>query len=374
MNVLSRGGFAVDTIGPKEPDNANQPLIPKPTGTWGTVLTATPIALTVLATVFAGASDTQMNEAMYFRSMAAQHQSKAADQWGFFQAKRIRGTNLEMTMELLQGLAHPGAFDPQKVDEVLAHMLQLLEKAVAAGNSDAAAAAAKIKTIREKLAGMLADKAATPSLAVLKGGALPKVAMRTLPNQEVQQQIDSVVHDIDERKTESETAPLVSKLQVNDIDAATKLAEEDAKNVENVTDPITKTLKELHTLLAEVADAVSPFRNTAELAQVTALADQLNNSFRAAFLSYDAKRYQQEADFNRHAAAIYEVSVRHNSGTAEQYRQRSKKLFYCLVLAQAGVTLSSLALARAQHSLFWLLAALAGAVALGFSTYAYLVS
>lgn len=372
----------MDTISPKEPDNASKPLIPKPAGIWGTILTTTPIVLTVLATAFAGSSDTQMNEAMYFRSLASQHQSKAADQWGFFQAKRIRGTNLEMTIELLQGLAHPGQFDPEKVNGVLAYMLQLLEKAGNVSNSDAAAVAAKIKTIREKLAKLLADNATTPSLAILKGGALPEVAMRTLPNQETQQQITAVVREIEERKTESETAGLVGKLGVNDIDQATQLAEEDAMKVEAANEPITKTFKEFRILFAELADVVSPFRNAAafpqeersSLAQVSALADQLNNSFRTALLSYEAKRYQQEAAFNRHAASIYEVSVRRSSITAEQYRQRSKKLFYCMLFAQAGVTLSSLALARAQHSLFWLLAALAGCIALGFSTYAYLLS
>jgi hypothetical protein len=43
-----------------------------------------------------------------------------------------------------------------------------------------------------------------------------------------------------------------------------------------------------------------------------------------------------------------------------------------MLLAQAGVTVASLALARAQRSGLWLLAALAGVAALGFSGYVYL--
>ena len=97
----------MDVISPKEPDgSADKPADTVPKGAWGTILTTTPIVLTVLATAFAGLSSSEMTQAMYYRSLAAQHQSKAGDQWAFFQAKRIRGTNLEMTEELLQSLLH----------------------------------------------------------------------------------------------------------------------------------------------------------------------------------------------------------------------------------------------------------------------------
>src|SRR5206468_2976576 len=58
-------------------------------------LTATPIVLTVVATGLAGLSTSEMTLAQYHRSLAAQNQSKASDQWGFFQAKRLRGTGME---------------------------------------------------------------------------------------------------------------------------------------------------------------------------------------------------------------------------------------------------------------------------------------
>src|SRR5438552_12292385 len=58
-------------------------------------LTATPIVLTVVATGLAGLSTSEMTLAQYHRSVAAQNQSKASDQWGFFQAKRLRGTGME---------------------------------------------------------------------------------------------------------------------------------------------------------------------------------------------------------------------------------------------------------------------------------------
>src|SRR6266852_5528862 len=74
-------------------------------------LTSTPIVLTVLATALAGLSSSEMTLAQYHRSLAAQNQSKASDQWAFFQAKRIRGTEVQRTIRLLQALSEPAHID-----------------------------------------------------------------------------------------------------------------------------------------------------------------------------------------------------------------------------------------------------------------------
>src|SRR5438132_4325993 len=81
------------------------PESPSPTGqsksVWNSILTATPVVLTAVATVLAGLSTSEMTLAQYHRSLAAQNQSKASDQWGFFQAKRIRGTGMEEAFDRL---------------------------------------------------------------------------------------------------------------------------------------------------------------------------------------------------------------------------------------------------------------------------------
>jgi hypothetical protein len=46
--------------------------------------------------------------------------------------------------------------------------------------------------------------------------------------------------------------------------------------------------------------------------------------------------------------------------------------FYSMLIAQMGVTVASLALARRQRSSLWLFAALAGLISLGFTGYIYL--
>src|SRR5262245_50354415 len=80
-----------------------------PQTTWGRILTATPIVLTIVATALAGLASSEMTRAQYRRSLAAQQQSKAGDQWGLFQAKRIRGAGQRTTLDLLEAMTdiHP---------------------------------------------------------------------------------------------------------------------------------------------------------------------------------------------------------------------------------------------------------------------------
>ena len=47
---------------------------------WGKVLTATPVVMTVVATMLAGLASSEMTRAQYSRSLAAQQQSKAGSQ------------------------------------------------------------------------------------------------------------------------------------------------------------------------------------------------------------------------------------------------------------------------------------------------------
>src|ERR1700739_4587947 len=84
----------------EQPSKPEQSPPAKKSG-WEAVLTATPVVLTVVATILAGLSTSEMTLAQYHRSLAAQNQSKASDQWGFFQAKRIRQTGMEEAFDLL---------------------------------------------------------------------------------------------------------------------------------------------------------------------------------------------------------------------------------------------------------------------------------
>src|SRR5712671_2203684 len=78
---------------------------------WGRILTATPVVMTIVATMLAGLASSEMTRAQYDRSLAAQEQSKAGDQWSYFQAKRLRGGMQRSTLDVLQGTTPARPFD-----------------------------------------------------------------------------------------------------------------------------------------------------------------------------------------------------------------------------------------------------------------------
>ena len=83
-----------------------------PQTAWGKTLLATPVVMTVIATMLAGLASSEMTRAQYDRSLAAQQQSKAGDQWSFFQAKRLRGAYQRNTADLLQTIVEVRPLDP----------------------------------------------------------------------------------------------------------------------------------------------------------------------------------------------------------------------------------------------------------------------
>ena len=96
--------------------STTQPAEPeKPKSVWEKVIVSTPILLTIIATLFAGMSSSEMTRAQYFRAVAAQNQSKVSDQWNFFQAKRIRGTDLDDTAILLRSTTGAGQLTPNSL-------------------------------------------------------------------------------------------------------------------------------------------------------------------------------------------------------------------------------------------------------------------
>ena len=83
---------------------------------WGKVLAATPVVMTVVATMLAGLASSEMTRAQYSRSLAAQQQSKAGSQWGYFQAKRLRAGLQRNTLDLLQNTTDIHSLDLPQLD------------------------------------------------------------------------------------------------------------------------------------------------------------------------------------------------------------------------------------------------------------------
>ena len=86
-----------------------------PLTNFGKILSATPVVMAVVATMLAGLASSEMTRAQYDRALAAQQQSKAGDQWSFFQAKRLRGALQRNTVDLMQSTMEVPALDPAYV-------------------------------------------------------------------------------------------------------------------------------------------------------------------------------------------------------------------------------------------------------------------
>src|SRR5215831_10142167 len=83
-----------------------------PQSRFGKVLSATPVVMAVVATMLAGLASSEMTRAQYDRSLGAQQQSKAGDQWSFFQAKRLRGAVQQNAVELLESMTQLRPLEP----------------------------------------------------------------------------------------------------------------------------------------------------------------------------------------------------------------------------------------------------------------------
>src|SRR5437588_13091771 len=85
------------------PDAA--PTVEEPQGLLDKLGAALPIALTAIATVFAGMSTSELQQAMFWRSAAAQDQAKATNQWTLAGFKRDRSLLMQSTAAMLRAQA-----------------------------------------------------------------------------------------------------------------------------------------------------------------------------------------------------------------------------------------------------------------------------
>ena len=279
-----------------------------PPSKWGKVLGATPIVMTVIATLLAGLASSEMTKAQYVRSLAAQLQSKAGDQWGYAAAKKTRGALAHNSLDLLAATA-----DVRPLDAAIL--------------SDAGAA----------------------TVAALTKGDLP-AAERAKFDAEIQSALDAVGNSA----AEKDIAGQLVKIKDDALAAALGSAQAAALAFDTAAKPITKAADKLDESLMGAGDK-------------NAFA-----SFAAARLRYTAARYDAEAQLNQSIASIYELQIRKANLTAEQHHARSGKFFMGMLAAQAAVIIATFALAARKKNFLWSIAAGAGVLAVVFSLYVYL--
>lgn len=345
----------------------------RPEGASNTILNMTPVVLTVLATIFAGVSSSEMTQSMFYRALAAQEQSKSGDEWAFFQTKRIRGTSLEMSSQLLDSFTHPYSFNSDYFHATTAQMISALDKTP---GSSSATARSTIESAQKQYDSLLANKSNSSSLQLLTTEKIPEVPNEELPDKTVREQIKSLVKDIEERKTESATANDVRRLKAADIDEATSIAEHNAATFDKACEPVNETTEKIKQIMLNLGEAVRPFRqltcsSAAGQPPVVQLYNELNDSFKLCAMHFEGLRYKQESSYNRRIAELFEVHVRRSGVESDRHRDRSRNFFYSMLVAQAGVTIASLALSKQRKSSLWMLAAVAGVSAIAFFSYVY---
>src|SRR5438270_211912 len=236
---------------------------------WSIILSSTPVILTIVATILAGLSSSEMTQAQYHRALAAQNQSKASDQWTFFQFKRSRGQEVKMALDRLPVLSKTDKLEPatfRATAEELLKDLQHVEKQAQSlsallgtskdswgANGDRLQQAlsklvlvlgAEIKeaeTLRADLEQRLARGEAREAFAYLATDKLPPA--RTNPIQEPR--IQEVLKAIEARQTETETAPLIGRIDEETLQHEISLAEGNVLAVEKSNKPVNVILEEL---------------------------------------------------------------------------------------------------------------------------------
>jgi hypothetical protein len=402
------------------------PAAPSSRTFWNTILTATPVILTVMATILAGLSSRELTLSQYHRALAAQNQSKAGDQWNFFQAKRGRRAIHENTIDLLQARAESGKVDAaaleggaefllqrlRRVERDGDHLLELIGTAKASlGTAGAAlqeAAGRLQQTVRERakqaeaarkrMQEVFARNELRSAWDYLNSNRRPQVEVSRMDSARIQEALQV----IQERRPEEETASLFRQIPQEDVRKALATAEANAQAVERAYDPVSEALGQIDNVvqeqisqarpvqrvvreleaattdlpdgtgqpLADIRAAVAALARSSQI--VKSAADELNTDFKAAWHGYHARRYREEANYNRQAAEMYEIQVRVSSALSERHRDRSKNFFYGMLAAQAGVTIATFSLAVKHKSILWGLASLAGVVAILFGLYVHL--
>ncbi len=302
-----------------------------PQSAWGKVLAGTPVIMAVIATLLAGLASSEMTRAQYDRSLAAQEQNKASDEWNFFQGKRLRGAFQLNTLDLLQQVTSVPPLD-----------LPSLRTA-----SQNAGLAPEVKST---LSDMLDSAAGRQALSALQQGGLPVPPPAVALNPDLQ----AAVAALEASRPEAEITRLAGRVSPQAIDDALAAAADAGGKFDAAVKPINTTVDRLNDVIARAA-GLGPERQ----------------AFAAARLRFTAARYEAEARFNQTVGYLYELKVRQSNLSADHHHARSQRFFYGMLGAQAAVIIATLAMASRQRNLLWSLAALAGLVAVALALYVY---
>jgi len=272
---------------------------------------ALPIALTALATAFAGMSTGELQQAMLWRSAAAQDQAKATSQWTLAGFKRDRALICQVASAQLHATG---------------------------------------KAFRRP---RLPSESRFEADVWLDGGGPPPAKLPEVTDGALAKLLD----DLRSRAPEDDLLRQARRVPGEAVTAAIDAAEKSVEQTDRDWEP---TLKAAATLVADAQggfDAAGGPRGVGE---------------QAAGFDLDRRRYQIEASLNQGLSLLYEARVKVSSAESERHQRKSKHFFYAMLAAQVGATVAALALARKKQSLLWGVAGGTGLVAVVIGAYVYL--
>jgi hypothetical protein len=316
---------------------------------WGKLLSATPVVMAVVATLLAGLASSEMTRAQYDRALAAQQQSKAGDQWSFFQAKRLRGALQRNALDLLQSTVELRPLSAAALKDAAEQL---------PAQSDQSEAA----KVRAEMLAALDSQLGQQALGFLQRGEAPQAGAAPALDPNVKAALDAV----ESLATDPEMVPILARVSLKTLDEALRAARDRAQDFDNATKPVNQAIDHLESLLARqsASSQVKPAS--------PGPGASLTRDFTAARLRYAALRYEVEARLNQTIATFYELQVRKSNISAERHHNRSQRFFFGMLAAQLGVIVSTLAMAARQRNLLWSIAAAAGLLAIAFAIYVYL--
>jgi hypothetical protein len=320
-----------------------------PQSRFGKILGATPVVMAVVATMLAGLASSEMTRAQYDRSLGAQQQSKAGDQWSFFQAKRLRGAIQHNTADLLQTVVEVHPFDPSALRQLVGDSAE--------------------EGLKKEISGIIDSASGQQALALLQSGDSPKVALAAPLDPKIKAAMDGV----ETSTPDAELAELINQVSNKSIDDALHTAREQAQEFDSATKPINQAVDQLDSLLGRLSVLhQKSLTSGSSGAKPNDPLLSLVRDFTAARLRYASLRYEVEARLNQTIANLFEVQVRKSNISAEHHHRRSQRFFFGMLGAQTGVIISTLAMAAKNRNLLWSIAAAAGLVAVSFAIYVFL--
>jgi hypothetical protein len=290
------------------------------------------IGLTAVAAIFGSMSAGALQQAMYWKSQAAQDQSKSADQWSYAGFKRDRALVVEATSRMLQAASDYAV--PSFSTEVL--------PPINVPKDDKTP-----EETRKKL-----EEAQQLAVVWLQKREGP-IPMGKIP-EPTDEHILALKKGIENREPEAELVKLAALIDHESINKAIDELEKFSAENDKFWDAAVKAAARM----ASFNDSKKPDTASNRKAR------------QAAGYDLEERRYRIESRINQSIGFLYDIRVKVSGAESDRYRRKSYMLSYAMLIAQIGAVASSLALARKKQSMLWILVALFGFVALGFGGYA----